>query len=125
MALKRRRTEIETFKKQLIDDPTDDKHMDDEQTQLSGTLEIIDVHPDPVARVPQTKVAEAKFTQTQTQVDIPSKSDEKDSKETESIKPQMTRSNEEQSSKKGSKDRGDAESLVTLSSSLTSDANTY
>lgn len=50
--MKDKRAEIEAFRKKLIDKPTNEEHTDNEQTQLSGSLEIIYAHPDPTVRVP-------------------------------------------------------------------------
>lgn len=93
MALKGKWPEIEAFRKQLIDEPTDDEW----SPQPSGSVEMYDNQPDLVA--PQLYMrAIATTMQPETQHDSPSQYYKEGSERTRSSMPQMTRSREEQSS---------------------------
>lgn len=47
MASKVNRAEIKAFQRQVRDKPTDDEHSDENQTQLSGSMEVYYTQPDP------------------------------------------------------------------------------
>lgn len=67
MSLKVNRAQIEAFKRQLRDEPTDNEHSDDNQTQLSGSMEGYDSQPEPVVTRPQMRgLARAGQTRVQT-----------------------------------------------------------
>lgn len=68
---KLKRSQIEAFRRQFLDEPTDEEHLGNEQTLLRRSIEDYSTQPDPAAPQPQTRAA-ARAGQTQARGDSPS-----------------------------------------------------
>lgn len=102
MAPKDKYVEIKAMWRRLRDETS----YDDQTTQLSGSLEIIDVQPNPKAAIPKTRVA-TRVAHTRALVASAPHSEEEDSNG--SGRSQMTLFEEQSNSMGGSEDRSKVE----------------
>lgn len=79
MAPKSKDATMEAFKRWLVNEPSEVEHSDDNQAQLSGSIEAMNIRPDPKAEVPQMRAANIQAAQTSVHDVRSSQSDEEGS----------------------------------------------